>query len=56
MPEMMKSGLVSTFQMWRQVGQKPKSTQFSVPKPSPSSPMSRKPLKIAAGSRLTGSA
>ena len=37
MPEMMKSGLVSTLQMFCQVGKKPKSTQLSVPIPSPSS-------------------
>ena len=52
---MKKSGLVSTFQMCFQVGQKPWITQFIVPKPRPSRPMSRKPLKTAAGSSETGS-
>ena len=37
MPERMNSGRVSTFQTFLQVGKKPKSTQLSVPIPSPSS-------------------
>ena len=34
MQEMTKSGLVSTLQNWRHVGQNRKITQFRVPKPS----------------------
>ena len=37
MPETRKSGRVSTLQTFFQVGKKPKSTQLSVPTPSPSS-------------------
>ena len=55
MPEMMKSGLVSTFQMLRQVGNSPKSTQLIVPTPSPSSPVSVKPVSADTGSSVTGS-
>ena len=55
-PETMKSGLVITFQMLRQVGNMPKSTQLIVPTPSPSRPARVNPVSADTGSSVTGSA